>query len=307
NSSRPFSASRMQFNDLLELGILEEYIQRGGKTEGKDWLEFYKSLLPDFHIDSIQELKTMIEIMRSRIMKSKMIQMIDVEGGSFIMGGCVELDEGPEHEVQVSSYQIARTPVTQEIWERVMGVNPSSFKGPNRPVNHVHWYEVVEFCNKLSKMEGFQQAYFGVGADIKCDFSANGYRLPTEAEWEFAARGGNKSCGYKFAGGDKLDLFGWYYGNSGNESKDVGLKLPNELGIHDMSGNVWEWCWDLYSSNYYGVSPIANPLGADAGPERVLRGGSWSVAADSCRVSYRDRYNPGYRYDKSGFRVARTK
>lgn len=192
----------------------------------------------------------------------------------------------------VKEFLIGKTEVTQALWKSVMGSNPSYFKDPNRPVEQVSWYDVVEFCNKLSEREGLQKAFSGTLSSIRCDFTANGYRLPTEAEWEYAAKGGNKSKEYKYSGSNNLDEIGWYWDNSGRETKEVGKKQPNELGIYDMSGNVWEWCWDLHSYS---------------GSYRVLRGGCWGNNADYCSVVYRGLNDPGYMYHDRGFRLARSK
>ncbi|KAA0259649.1 MAG: hypothetical protein EDM75_08215 [Chlorobiota bacterium] len=191
-----------------------------------------------------------------------------------------------------TKFEVAKIEATQELWESVMGSNPSNFKGSKKPVEEVSWYDAVEFCNKLSEKEGLQKAYSGSGDNIKCDFSANGYRLPTEAEWEYAARGGNQSKGYEYSGSSDLDDVGWYYDNSGRETKEVGRKQPNELGLYDMSGNVWEWCWDIYS---------------DSGSNRVKRGGSWLDYADDCRVADRGNDDPDSRGDINGFRLVRTR
>lgn len=239
-----------------------------------------------------------------------MHNMVLVEGGTFMMGS----DDGypeemPLHKVTLSSFLIGKYEVTQELWESVMGNNPSYFKGSKRPVERVNWYDVVEFCNKLSDKESLQKAYTidKIKKDmnnrcsddlmkwiVKCDFDANGYRLPTESEWEYAARGGKKSMGYEYSGSNNLNDVGWYgaSNNSGNRTKaegtsEVGRKQPNELGLHDMSGNVWDWCWD-WDGDYSSVSQT-NPRGQNSGYMRVIRGGSWGYSASYCRVA--GRYN----------------
>ena len=207
--------------------------------------------------------------------------MVLVEGKIFTEGG-----------KSWSKFEIAKIEVTQELWESVMGNNPSNFNGSNRPVERVSWYDAVEFCNKLSEREGLQKAYSGSGNSITCDFNANGYRLPTEAEWEYAARGGNSSKGYEYSGSNNIDKVAWYDDNSGRETHEVGKKQPNELGIYDMSGNVWEWCWNLYDNS---------------GSYRVDRGGSWDSFAEGCRVTNRLNGNPDSRYYDFGVRLVRTK
>ena len=215
--------------------------------------------------------------------------MVYVSGGSFDMGATPEQgsdaydNEKPVHRVTLSSYSIGKYEVTQELWETVMGSNPSYHKGSRRPVEKVSWNDCQDFIRKLNELTG-----------------AN-FRLPTEAEWEFAARGGNSSRGYKYSGSDTLDNVAWYDDNSGGETHDVGMKSPNELGLYDMSGNVCEWCNDRYGS--YSSSSQTNPKGASDGSYRVLRGGSWYDDAWICRVSNRDYGTPGLRSSFIGLRL----
>jgi sulfatase modifying factor 1 len=229
-----------------------------------------------------------------------------VEGGTFTMGSNDGgSDEKPTHRVTVSSFYIGKTEVTQDLWASVMGNNPSNFEDDNIPVEKVSWNDIVDFCNKLSEKEGLKKAYSGSGNNINCDFSSNGYRLPTEAEWEFTARGGNRSKGYEYSGSNKIDEVAWYDKNSGNETHDVGTKQANELGLYDMSGNVWEWVWDWYGE--YSSGSQTNPKGANSGSNRVLRGGSWYSVAGSSRVAGRDYDVPDIRSSNVGFRLVRTK
>ena len=196
--------------------------------------------------------------------------MVFVEGGTFQMGSDDDsIDEMPVHQVTLSDYYIGQTEVTQELWQAVMGSNPSysGFKGAKNPVNFVSWNECQDFIRKLNSLTG-----------------AN-FRLPTEAEWEFAARGGNKSRGYQYSGSNDLGSVAWYKANASSKVHPVGSKLPNELGLYDMSGNVWEWCADWYSGSYYGTSPCTNPTGPTTGEFRVDRGGSWDSNAAGCRVA----------------------
>ena len=212
--------------------------------------------------------------------------MVKVKGGTFTMGAIAEQgddaydNEKPAHKVTLDSYSIGQTEVTQALWEAVMGNNPSNFKGDDLPVENVSWNDCQEFILCLNKLTG------------------ENFRLPTEAEWEFAARGGNKSKGYKYAGSDNIDEVAWYGDNS---TRRVALKQPNELGIYDMSGNVWERCQDWYG-NYTSDSQI-NPKGPSTGSYRVLLGGSWLNGAMSCRVSYRCYNNPADRNFILGFRL----
>ena len=191
----------------------------------------------------------------------------------------------------VSSFYIAETEVTQALYKSVMGKNPSGFAGESRPVEHVSWYDAVEFCNRLSEKEGLEKCYSGSGDKTKCDFSKNGYRLPIEAEWEYAAKGGDRSGGFKYSGSNDIGEVAWYWDNSDEQTHPVKSKKPNELGLYDMSGNVWEWCWDWYS---------------DSGTGRVSRGGSWDYNAGHCSVSYRGYDNPSSTNVNLGFRLARS-
>ncbi len=235
-----------------------------------------------------------------------LIDMIFVQGGTFQMGSnSGSSDEKPVHSVTVGDFYIGKTEVTQAQYQAVMGTNPSHFKGNNLPVERVTWFNAVEFCNKLSEMEGLQKAYTISGSSVTCNWNANGYRLPTEAEWEYAARGGSQSRGFEYSGSSNISDVAWYSSNSGSKTNPVGTKQPNELGIYDMSGNVWEWCSDWYDSNYYKNSPSSNPTGPSSGSNRVIRGGSWRLIAEYCRVAGRYRNDPEYSFHGLGFRVVR--
>ncbi len=188
-----------------------------------------------------------------------------------------------------------------------MGNNPSRFKGDNLPVERVSWYDAVEFCNRLSRKEGLTPEYTISGKDVTWNRSADGYRLPTEVEWEYAARGGNKSRGYRFSGSDDPKEVAWYSANSGEKTHPVGQKKPNELGIYDMSGNVWEWVWDWYDSDHYSSSPASDPTGPYTGSLRVLRGGSWRSDARDLRSANRSSGGPSVSLINLGFRIVRTK
>jgi len=237
--------------------------------------------------------------------------LIFVEGGSFEMGD--HFNEGssnelPVHDVTLNSFYIGQYEVTQGEYAAVMGSNPahSYGVGDNYPVYYVTWYNAVEYCNALSIQEGLTPCYDLT--DWSCDFSVNGYRLPTEAEWEYASRGGmNWTDNYRYSGTtDNLGAYAWYNPNSGYQSHEVGTKLPNQLDIYDMSGNVWEWCNDWYSSDYYSSSPVNNPTGPDSGSYRLIRGGGWSNDASVCRVANCHYYSPGSSYFYVGFRILRA-
>lgn len=218
--------------------------------------------------------------------------MVVVEGGTFTMGATSEQgsdaydDEKPAHQVTLSDYYIGKTEVTQELWQAVMGSNPSGFTGNlQRPVECVSWDDCQTFITKLNNLTG------------------ENFRLPTEAEWEYAARGGNASEGYKYSGSNSIGDVAWYWDNSSSTPHPVKTKQANELGIYDMSGNVWEWCADWYS--YYSSSPQDNPTGPSSGSGPVLRGGSWFDDARGCRVACRSSINPDSRSDDFGLRLAR--
>ncbi|MBR6078736.1 MAG: SUMF1/EgtB/PvdO family nonheme iron enzyme [Treponema sp.] len=225
-----------------------------------------------------------------------------VEGGTFQMG---DSDEKPVHTVTVSSFYMCDHEVTQKEYRDVMGTNPSRFSGDNRPVECVSWYNAVEYCNKLSIKEGLTPCYTINGSSTTCNFKANGYRLPTEAEWEYAARGGKKSNGYTYAGSNDINSVAWYTSNTNDTStRDVKTKTPNELGLYDMSGNVWEWCWDWKGS--YSSGSQTDPVGASSGSYRVARGGSWYNRSSGCRVANRGNSVPSNTNYDVGFRVVRN-
>ena len=215
------------------------------------------------------------------------LDLVFVEGGSFTMGdNDSKFDfEKPAHQVAVSSFYIGQYPVTQRLWQAVMKITPSMFQGEMRPVERVSWDDVQVFIEKLNAETG------------------KTFRLPTEAQWEYAARGGRYSQGYTYAGSDKLKQVGWCDENSHGETHDVGLLLANELGIYDLSGNVWEWCEDDFHTNYAGAPADGSArIDAPRGEYRVLRGGSAFNDALNCRSAYRLRYLPDYR-GNLGFRL----
>jgi formylglycine-generating enzyme required for sulfatase activity len=234
------------------------------------------------------------------------IDMVYVEGGTFTMGCTSEQgndcdsDERPMHQVTLSSYYIGKYEVTQKQWQDIMGSNPSYFKGDNLPIEQVSWNDVQKFIQKLNQQTG------------------KNYRLPTEAEWEYAARGGSKSRSYKFSGSNAVGEVAWYADNSSSKTQPkgvkrgnkldtystqpIGKKRGNELGIYDMSGNVWEWVNDW--SGAYSSSSQTNPVGATSGTGRVCRGGSWYDGAVFVRIPNRSSFAPGGRYYDMGFRLA---
>jgi len=231
-------------------------------------------------------------------------EMIKVKKGTFLMGSDEDSREKPIHAVTVSSFFLGRIPVTQAIWQSVMGENPSNFKGLNRPVERVSWYDTQVFLKKLNALTG------------------KTFRLPSEAEWEYAARGGKyvsvKNKGLRYAGGNKLKEVGWYHVNSHRETKPlnialpgsekmVDLKLPNTLGLYDMNGNVWEWCADRWHDDYNGA-PDDGSAWTTGGyaDRRVVRGGSWDSYDSDARVSFRNWDDTNDRDSVIGFRLARS-
>ena len=236
------------------------------------------------------------------------IELVRVPGGSFQMGSASggDSDERPVHTVTVSTFYMGKYEVTQGQYRTVMGSNPSSGygTGDNYPVYYVSWYDAVEFCNALSVREGLQPVYTISGSTVTVNWNRNGYRLPTEAEWEYAAKGGDGSPGnYLYSGSNNAGEVAWYWDNSSSGTKQVGTKAPNGLGIYDMSGNVWEWCWDWYGS--YTSGEQSDPCGAVSGTNRVGRGGSWYGGERTLRSVYRGRYAPSYQYYFLGFRLVR--
>jgi formylglycine-generating enzyme required for sulfatase activity len=213
-------------------------------------------------------------------------EMVFVKGGAFQMGdehGDLPEYCRPVHTVTLSDFQIGKYPVTQKEWKAVMGSNPSNFKGDNLPVESVSWDDCQAFIQKLNAKTGKK------------------YRLPTEAEWEFAARGGTLSKGFKYAGSNNLAEVGWFSANSNKKPQPVGQKKANELGSHDMSGNVWEWCHDWYEA--YQSAAQHNPTGPASGSARVCRGGGWILDARYCRTAYRNYDTPASRSNDIGFRL----
>ena len=213
-----------------------------------------------------------------------LFKMIMVAGGTFQMGKSAGGgDVPPVHDVTLSDYYIGETEVTQELWKAVMRSNPSNFNGPQKPVEQVSWGDCQKFITKLNELTGLD------------------FRLPTEAEWEFAAKGGTKSKGYLYSGSNTIDDVAWCYGNT-NMTHEVAKKAPNELGIYDMSGNVWEWCQDWHG--IYSSEAQTNPTGPSSGSFHIFRGGGWFYSAERCRTVFRYGYNPSLCAGSIGLRLA---
>jgi formylglycine-generating enzyme required for sulfatase activity len=235
-------------------------------------------------------------------------ELVLLPAGQFTMGDPSGRPDETPHKVHVRSFYIDRYLVTQELYERILGANPSKRKGKKNPVERTQWTDAVRFCNECSARESLTPCY-----DLKtwaCNFEANGYRLPTEAEWEYACRAGTSttySCGADPA---ELARYAWFKPHSGGKTQPVGEKLPNRWGLYDMHGNVWQWCHDYYGENYYKTSPRDNPTGPAAGKMRVLRGGAWDCNPEKCRAAYRFKEFPVYSdacfgADSYGFRRVR--
>ena len=284
----------------LYLGL--SYLLIGNTDESKKEFikasSIIKNRIPDSYIHSPKVVKLFEE---SQLPKLGEVWHDPVTGIEFVfvMGGCFDMgdnfgdeyaNEKPVHEVCVDNFYIGKHEVTQEQWADVMDKNPSCYKsGNNYPVESVSWSDVQGFINKLNQKTG------------------ENYRLPTEAEWEYAARSGGKR--EKFSGineKSRLGSYAWYTKNSGNKTHPVGQKKPNGIGIYDMTGNVWEWCQDWYGRYYYRDSPKDNPKGPSSAPLLVIRGGSWSNGPMHLRASRRDYSAPGHGHSNRGFRLART-
>ena len=274
----------------------------------RNWKFAHKSILEFFLAkEAIQDLDSFVKMDFTGMDMAKRFYLekgnfVFVEGGVFQMGIV-------SSEIELSSFWIGKYPVTQEEYEKVTGKNPSIFKGnPKNPVEQVIWNEAIEFCNQLNIQYGYSKTYDSKGnlldtsGQITKDITkVYGFRLPTEAEWEYAARGGNQSKGFQYSGSNNVKEVAWYFINSKKSTHPVGQLQPNELGIYDMSGNVEEWCYD-----WYGELPGTkrqNPIGPDSGSNRVYRGGSWNFGAEFCRSAYRRHNDPDYRYGDLGFRL----
>jgi formylglycine-generating enzyme required for sulfatase activity len=239
------------------------------------------------------------------------MDMAPIPAGQFTMGVSVgPVDAKPAHQVKVDGFLMDQQEITQEVYEKVTGKNPSRRKNPQNPVEQVTWSAAVRFCNARSMQEGLTPCY-----DTNtwtCDFSASGYRLPTEAEWEYACRAGSSTRFYFGESAEELKSYAWFENNSQSKPHAVGQRKPNAWGLYDMAGNVWEWCNDFYGAKYYRDCPGDNPRGPQQGEKRVLRGGAWSSSAGNCACWIRNCDEAGVTdvcltMDSNGFRCVRRK
>lgn len=219
-------------------------------------------------------------------------EMVRIPGGEFVMGSSSgDSDEAPEHRVRVQGFLIDRYEVRQSMFARLELSNPSRTKGADLPVDNLTWVQAVRFCNERSLAEGLQPCY---GDDGRCDFTKSGYRLPTEAEWEYACRGGQRAAYCFGSDARRLREFAWFSENSAKKTHAVGSKKPNAWGLFDMHGNVAEWCNDPYAAGYYAKSPASDPPGPDDGELFVVRGGAYRSSAKALRSAARGRDRPGF-------------
>lgn len=286
----------------MGIKAFKDYLKRAGRDG-----EYYSEA-----IDLYLELEELIKKEESKSMIPD--NMVYVEGGSFQMGSDAEPgSDNPLHNVTLSGFLIGKFEVTQAEYRELMGDNPSHFAGENRPVEMVSWWDAITYCNALSLKEGLAPAYNSNGdlidkyGNITLDVrKVEGYRLPTEAEWEFAAHGGRKSKGYIYSGSNQIENITWYRDNSKDQTHPIGGKELNELGIYDMTGNVWEWCQDWYATDAYTNHNDTNPYISNKTWDRVRRGGSWSTLPKNSQIVYRGNGEPSSKSYNSGFRIARS-
>lgn len=264
----------------IQITLLKESIVDNGISENNNQ-----------HIEDINETTDNDRV--AKLLEKLNDDMVYIEAVEFTMGATKEQkgeansDEKPAHPVVLNCFNLCKYEVTQELWEAVMGDNPSHFKGKNLPVENVSWDDCQKFIMKLNELTGKK------------------YRLPTEAEWEYAARGGSNSMHYKYSGGNSLEYVSWYFHNSMDKTHTVGMMKPNELGLYDMSGNVWEWCQDWYGS--YGKKTAYYPTGPIKAYNKVFRGGGYDNGDTYCRCSYRNGTAPQNKFKNLGLRLAHSK
>lgn len=254
------------------------------------------------------------DVQPQEIVTSSGVEMVYLPGGEFLMGSDQgNPDEAPPHKVSLTGFLMDKYPVTQEMFAKAQLPNPSHWQeNPTNPIERVRWRDAKRYCNERSLLEDLKPCYNENTADWDCDYTANGYRLPTEAEWEYAARAGTDGP-YDFGSVDKLRQYAWFAENSGRQTHPVGQKKPNRWGLYDLYGNVSQWCEDVYRADYYQESPAVDPLGPPSpgrDVKRVLRGGNWKSSAEACRATYRQGERTGntdacFSTDYCGFRCVR--
>lgn len=238
----------------------------------------------------------------------KSLEMVAIPAGDFLMGdevGNGEPSEKPLRSVSLTAFMMSKHEISQGIYQEVMGQNPARHVGPDYPVESVTWFDALEFCNLLSEKHGYRKCYADIDGSPTVDPSADGYRLPTEAEWEYACKAGTSTAYYTGGGNANLARAGWYSGNADGTTHPVGQLEPNAFDLYDMHGNVFEWCWDWHSADYYGMGENVDPFGPDRGTERVCRGGSYFVFEYGHRSSFRSMLKPSLPSRDIGFRVVR--
>ena len=296
--------------ELWENGV-EKYCSSGSKAFSQlpEGVYNYKVFTRGYKTES-----GIIEVKADRALNEQVVlekgaeiggQYVHVKGGTFKMGNERYYDGGPARKVYLNDYYIGKYEVTQAEWDFVMDSNGCCFSGDSLPVENVSWVQAVEFCNRLSEIEGLQQCYRINGDKVTCDFSADGYRLPTEAEWEYAAAVGKKRSDSEQETADALKNLFRFGKCLCDGPVNIGCTLPNELGIYDMSGNVYEWCWDWYG--LYPDSSESDPSGPKSGRLRVARGGSWLSSEENCAPNFRNMFEPARNYSFVGFRVVKRK
>ncbi len=286
-------------------------------NNGIDWITIIDSI-PGFNynwkVPKTPSNQCLARVTALKPIEERLIEMVLIPKGSFMMGNTGSFsgynEEKPVHKVTIrGDFLMSKYEITQKQYTALSDTNPSIHKGDNLPVDFVYWSGAIEFCNKLSDLEGYFRCYSKVGNKVICDWAANGYRLPTEAEWEYACKAGTETDFYSgplthneyLIIDSNLNKIGWYGCNSGGKSNEVGLKQPNAFGLYDMSGNVREWCWDFQDNSYYTVQELTDPKGPDDGIYHIIRGGCWASKAEECRSSYRK-----YALNFFGFRVVRV-
>ena len=301
-------------------------IYRSSDPCSADWGYPVAQVSMPFYSESVSADKVFYHI---RTVEASGWQNVFIPGGTFIMGrttGNGDDDELPIHSVTLNPYHIGKYEVTQAEYASIMGTNPASGNGvgDSYPVYYVSWYAAIKYCNLRSLAEGLMPVYEISGSTdpatwgtvptssnatwnaAVCNWNASGYRLPTEAEWEYAARGAATIPDYLYTGSDNINTVAWWYSNSGGNAHPVGTKASNGIGSYDMSGNVWEWCWDWYSSTYYSVSPSDNPTGPASGSNRSTSGGAFTSGEHHCRVANRSSTGPSSSNNNLGFRLCRS-